>query len=412
VTLKNEMIYLFDDADQLLQQGEGKEEQCLDYLADIIGVADSTQTLWHFLEFMVLQPSHATWLQTTEWLSEVVRMAHPINLDEALAHFTSTDSPEFLSDPGDSSSLSGGGDGTGYFWGTVFSLVSAGRLSDAWTVLQLHSEVAESLRADTPHSHGHSHSQNPAAQLAHIFATHPTVLLSLQECDEELLGDPAFLRQQVGAWQAWGCSVRRLIADNSTLVVGIPPLMHLLRFFVGSDEQLQSGEAAPSSWQVIALHRLLFSPFESSHVRLSRQDVSRVLVDSIALGRKRTAGDESSMERQYTEVVTSLLNQELGAFLTFCATPPATAAVSGGEDEDEDDEGGGSMGLLRDVSVGMTLVNTMHVSALLRLTGDLSTAAGTAQGAFVVKSVVAGCSQLSSMQFPQEVRGVREGGRE
>ena len=388
--LNDELIYLYNDTEQALQhEHEHKHEQyqgsaILDCLEEVLQVTDGTQTLWHLLEFMVLNPSHATWLQAIAWLREGLCSISTIDLKAAIALFESTDNPEFISDDGSVIGVSGGGgsgsggDGDGVFWQTVFSLLTQGCMTDAWTILKLHSEVAAALC--NPSSVHHS----SANYLAEIFALHPTVLMSLEGTDPELFSDPIFLRRHVTAWQTWISRVRVLLDSNYALIVGIPPLVHMLRFFVGGVKTLLS-EHEPSTWQEVAMLRLMFSPMDNSHARLSSQDVSRVLLNSISQirGNDNTSG--------YTKVVKSLLDKELGDFLTFCASPPSWDVERTSSPQE----------LLRDVFLGITLVNTMHVATLLSLSGDLS--GDSAQGAFVEKSVVAGCQQLRRMNFPHEV---------
>lgn len=381
VTLKDELIYLYEDAEQEENQNPC-QEQCLEHLVDTLGMSENTQTLWHFLEFMVLLPSYGTWLQTTDWLRGMLCSEHPLSLQEVLTRCSSTDCPEFLAMD------EGRGENGEYFWNNVYWLLSLGRISDAWAVLKLHSEVADAL-SQPPSRH------SPASQLESIFLSHPSVLFPIIECDQDLLDDASFLMQQVAAWRAWTGSVRQLLADNSALIVGIPPLLHLLKFFVGCVEnlQLKEGEGPDEdSWQVKALHRLLYSPHEGSHERLSRQDVGQLLQDAIARDHNRESSSGTvGVQMQYTDVVSSLLKQELGGFLTYCATAPVWVG----------EEGEGAT-VLRDLSTGISLVNTMHVAALLQLSGGLA-GAGTTQGAFVVKTAVAGSTQLSRMEFPHEV---------
>ena len=398
LSFKDELIYLYDDAEQ--QVGDvDSVGKCLDYMVEAVGVADSTQTLWNFMEFMVLHPSHATWLQTCEWLRGMLSFAYPVNLDDAMTQFNSTDSPEFLTVGGGlvGVGVAGADSSTSIFWDTMFSLVTLGRLEDAWSVLRLHSEVAEALRAPSTR-------HNPVTQLEQIFTTHPTVVFPLHETDPELISEPAFLRQLVNTWQSWTSGVHQLLADNSSLILGIPPLLHMLKFFIGKEEELPAhhgdSRAPCNSWQVIALQRLMFTPSAPGTVRLSRYDVKKVLMEAFSDEQQRNGSIVDSPDQHYVEVVKSLLNQELGDFLTFSATPPAHDE-SVLEEANEDER---PIVLLQEVITGMTLMNTMHIAALLRMSGELSPDKGTAQGNFVVKSVVAGCVHLNSMCFPNEVR--------
>ena len=394
IDLKNQLIYLYDDAEQHEEKEESslrsEQNDCLDYLVEVIGLADSSQTLWHFLEFMVLLPTHAAWLQATDWLVEALSFSHPINVEEAMGLFSSTDTPEYMGKDGRSDFSSSKTGNISYFWEIAYSLVATGRLSDAWSVIQLHSEIADAQKSsDSKHS-----SNDVFSRLETVFKGHPSVSFSAREADPEELSDASFLRELVRAWQTWTSAVQRLLQTNNPVVTGIPPLHKLLRFLIGEVDSLMPNESE-KNWQLIALQNLMYAPHDNSKVRVSRDDVRRVLSDSIRLGKKGASdsGDDAA-DQLYSDVVISLLNYDIGDFLSFCATPPAW---------DSSPSANGPMAILQGVCKGMALVNTMHVSLLLLMNGTLSASEDTVQGSFVIKSVVAGCFHLAKLNFPHEV---------
>lgn len=212
-------------------------------------------------------------------------MTWHVSLDERLNSYKETAKPELRH------MASGGADPSGHvFWEDVFCLSLRGRLSDAWELLQLHSEVRSVLDYTSS-----VEDRRGLGEIKNIFLTHPIALVDdflnkvreiLAAAEAKNMGvskisvveifstsDEAMIKGLMNefstSWMRWHTLTSRIRSDPyfCPLLAKMPQLQNLLHVLAGDINALKSlcvkyvtsgSNESSLCWQQFALCKLLY----------------------------------------------------------------------------------------------------------------------------------------------------------